>query len=100
MLVDILQKNKERIQKFRETEESKYIYQNKPDKACFQHNMTYIYFKNLSRRTAADKILRDKAKNPKCDGYQWGLPPNKELAKELNKSIIKNLKNGKYSRLL
>ena len=54
----------------------------------------------MSRRTAADKILRDKAKNPKCDGYQWGLPPNKELAKELNKSIIKNLKNGKYSRLL
>ena len=62
MLVDILQKNKERIQKFRETEESKYIYQNKPDKACFQHNMTYIYFKNLSRRTAADKILHDKRK--------------------------------------
>ena len=34
-------------------------------------------FKDLTRRTASDKILRDKAfdiaKNPKCDGYQRGL---------------------------
>ena len=28
-------KNKERIQKFRETVHSRYIYQNEPDKACF-----------------------------------------------------------------
>ena len=32
-------KNKERIQKFKETEESRYIYQNELDKACFQHDM-------------------------------------------------------------
>ena len=34
-------------------------------------------FKYLTRRTASDKILRDKAfsiaKNFKCDGYQRGL---------------------------
>ena len=34
-------------------------------------------FKELTRRTASDKILRDKAfdtaKNPKYDGYQKGL---------------------------
>ena len=34
-------------------------------------------FKDLTRRTASDKILRDKAfniaKNPKYDGYQRGL---------------------------
>ena len=34
-------------------------------------------FKNLARRTASDKVLRDKAfnvaKNPKYDGYQRGL---------------------------
>ena len=39
--------------------------------------MAYGYFKDLTRRTASDKILRDKAfniaKNPKYDGYQRGL---------------------------
>ena len=30
-------KNKERVQKFKETEDSRYIYQN--DKAYFQHDM-------------------------------------------------------------
>ena len=64
-------KNKERIQKFKETGDSKYIYQNEPEKACFQHNMAYGDFKDLPRRTIADKILRDKAfditKNPKYE---------------------------------
>ena len=39
--------------------------------------MAYGDFKDLKRRTASDKILRDKvfniAKNPKCNGYQRGL---------------------------
>ena len=47
------------------------------DKACFQHDMAYGDFKYLARRTASDKILRDKAfniaKNPRYDGYQRGL---------------------------
>ena len=34
-------KNKERIQTFKETRESKYIYQNKPEEACFQHDIAY-----------------------------------------------------------
>ena len=50
-------KNKERIQKFKGTGESRYICQNKIDKACFQHDMAYGNFKNLSRRTAFDKVL-------------------------------------------
>ena len=62
-------KNKERIQKFKETEDTSYIYKNEVDKACFQHDMGYADFKDLKRRTASDKILRDKAfiiaKNPK-----------------------------------
>ena len=70
-------KNKERIQKFKETGDTSYIYKNKLDKACFQHDMAYGDFKDLKRRTASDKILRDKAfniaKNPKYDGYQRGL---------------------------
>ena len=57
--MDHLQKNKERIQKFKETGGSRYIYQNELDKACFQHDMVYRDFKDLIRRTASDKILCD-----------------------------------------
>ena len=56
-------KNKERIQKFKQTGDSRYIYRNKLDKACFQHDMAYGDFKDLKKRTAADKVLRDKAFN-------------------------------------
>ena len=70
-------KNKERIQKFKETGDTNYIYKNELDKACFQHDMAYGDFKDLKRRTASDKVLRDKAfniaKNSKYDRYQRGL---------------------------
>ena len=70
-------KNKEIIQKFKEAEDTKYIYRNELDKSCFQYDMDYGDFKDLARRTAADKILRDKAfniaKDPKYDGYERGL---------------------------
>ena len=56
-------KNKERIQKCKETGHSLYIYQNELDKACFQHDMTHGDFKDLTKRTASHKILRDKAFN-------------------------------------
>ena len=39
--------------------------------------MVYGGFKDFPRRTASDKVLHDKAfniaKNPKYDGYQYGL---------------------------
>ena len=70
-------KNKERIQKFKETGDSRYIYQNELDKACFQHDIAYGDFKDLARRRASHKILRDKAfnisKNLKYDKYQKSL---------------------------
>ena len=70
-------KNRVRIQKFKKTGDSRYIYKNELDKACFQHDMAYRDFKDLARRTAADKVLRDKAfniaKDPKYSGYQGGL---------------------------
>ena len=51
--------------------------------------MAYGDFKDLTRRTASDKTLRDKAlnidKNPKYDGYQRGL------VSVLYKFYIKNL---------
>ena len=68
-------KNKKRIQNFKETGASRYIYQKELDKAGFQHGMAYGDFKDLARRTAFDKILRDKAfdiaKNPQYDRHRW-----------------------------
>ena len=109
-------KNKERIQKLKETRDTNHIYKNELDKAYFQHDMTYGDFKDLARRTASDKVLRDEAfnitKNPKYDGYQRGLASivykffdkkskgsgvasnktkqNMQLAEELHKAIIRN----------
>ena len=34
-------KNKERIQKFKETGDTSYIHKNEPDKTYFQHDMAY-----------------------------------------------------------
>ena len=104
-------KNKERIQKCKETGYSRLIYQNELDKVCF--DMAYRYFRNLTRKAASDKILRDKAlnvaQNLKYDESQRGLASlvyksfdkktpggtfknenvsNKELAEELHKPII------------
>ena len=70
-------KNKERIQKFKETGDTKYIYRNEIDKTCFQHDMEYEDCDDLAKITASDKVLREKAfniaKNPKYDGYKRGL---------------------------
>ena len=65
------------MQKFKETRNLSYIYQNELDKAHFQHDMAYEDFNDLLRRTASDKVLFDKtfniAKIPKYDGYQRKL---------------------------
>ena len=64
-------------QKFKETEDLRYIYQNELDKACFQDDMANVDFKDLTRRIVSDKTLNDKAfnivKNPKYDRDQRGL---------------------------
>ena len=74
---DSFTKSKERIKKIKETGDSRQIYQNKLDKACFQHDVAYGDFKDLNRKTYADKVLHYKgfniAKNLKYDGYQRRL---------------------------
>ena len=74
-VVQLLKMKKEK--KNSETGDSRYIYQNELNKACFQHDMAYRNFKDLKRRTAVDKVLHDKAfniaKDSKYDGYQRGL---------------------------
>ena len=110
-------KSKERIQKFKETGDTKYIYTNESDNACFQHEMAYCDFKDLNRGIFADKVLCDKAfnvaKDAKYDGYQPGpasmvyklsdnsgvnahadneIKQNHQLSGELHEPIIRNFR--------
>ena len=68
---------KERIKVFKRTGDTRYIYRNELNKACFNNDSAYADHKDLINRTKADKVLRDKAyniaSNPKYDGYQRGL---------------------------
>ena len=111
-------KHKQRIQKFKETGDTNYIYKNELDNGCFAHDAAYSDSKDLIKRTVADKILKNKAvniaKDQKYDGYQRGLasmvykffdkkskgsgakhintkliPKNEQLADELHKPIIR-----------
>ena len=70
-------RHKERIKEFKSTGDTRYIYRNELDIACFQHDSAYADHKDLINRTEVDKVLRDKAydiaSNPKYDGYQRGL---------------------------
>ena len=67
--------------------------------------MAYGDFKDIKRRTASDKILRDKAfdiaKNPKYDGYQRGLASMvyKFFDKKSSGSGIVNDNNNNNSQL-
>ena len=117
-------KHEQRIQKFRETGDTNYIYKNELDKACFVHDAAYSDSKDLTKRTVADKILKNKAfdiaKDPKYDEYQRELasmvykffdkksvgsgakrvntkitPQNEQLAEELHKPIIRKFKKRK-----
>ena len=70
-------RHKERIKEFKQTGDTRYIYRNELDKACFQHDSAYADHKDLINRTEADKVLRvkayDIASNPEYDRYQRGL---------------------------
>ena len=106
-------RHEERIQKFKETGDANYVFKNELDKACFLLDAAYSDSKDLTKRTIADKNLKNRAfdiaKDPKYDGYQRGLasmvykcfdskvsgsgakliPENKQLANELHKQIIR-----------
>ena len=112
-------KHEQRIQKFEETGHTNYVYKNELDKACFVHDAAYSDSKNLTKRSVADKNLKNKAfdiaKDPKYDGYQRGLasmvykffdskvsgsgakliPQNERLANELHKPIIRKFEKRK-----
>ena len=113
-------RHEERIQKFKETCDTNYVYKNELDKACFVHDAAYSDRKDLTRRTIADKNLKNRAfdiaKDPKYDGYQRGLASmvykffdskmsgrgaklisqNDQLANELHKPVIRKFEKEKY----
>ena len=111
-------KHAERIKKFKQTGNTSYIFKNELDKACFKHDGAYADYKDLTNRTRADKVLKDRAfeiaSDPKYDGYQRGLASmvykffdkkssgsgivkksNVKLANELHKPVIKKFSKCK-----
>ena len=88
-------KHEERIETFKETVDSRYIYQNELDKAYCQHDMAYGDFKDLTRRSALIKCwvmkhfillqIRNMTDN-NADLLRWPI----------NVLIKKLLKNWKY----
>ena len=115
-----MRKYKQRIQKFEKTGDSQCIYQKKQIKLVLHMIWLMREFKDIARRTASDRILRDKAfntaKSPKYDGYQRVLASvfykffdkktpgsgiknnnisNKELSEELHIPIMKKFKKTK-----
>ena len=120
--------HKERIKKFKQTGDTRYIYRNELDKSCFQDDSAYADHEDLINRTKSDKVLRDKAydiaSNPEYDRYQRGLasmlynffdkkfiesgvkklkdtakPSSSILADELHKPVIKKFNKRKvYSQ--
>ena len=117
-------RHKERIKEFKRRGDTRYIYRNELDKACFQHDSAYKDNKDLINRTKAHNVLRDKAyniaSNPEYDGYQrvlvsmvykffdeksigGGVKKLKDsssiLADELNETVIKKFNKRKvYSQ--
>ena len=113
-------KNKQRIEKFMQTGDTNYIYKNDLGKTCFQHDMAYGKYKDLTEITQSDKVLKDKgfeiARNPEYDGYRRGLAlmvckffdkkskgsgiesmSNQQIANELRKPIIRKFKKKSIS---
>ena len=110
-------KHEQKIQTFKETGDTNYVYKNEIDKVT--HDAAYSDGKDLTKRTVADKILKNKAfdiaKDPKYDGYQRRLASmvykffdskvsgsgakliseNEQLANELHKPIIRKFENRK-----
>ena len=121
-------RHKERIKEFKRTGDTRLLYRNELDKACFKHDAAYAKYKDVENRLISDQKLRnsayDIASNPEYDGYQRGLASmvykffdskvapldkktmsgkgtknNKILAEKLHKPAIKKFNKSKvYSQ--
>ena len=117
-------RHKERIKEFIRTGDTRFLYRNELDKACFKHDAAYAKYKDKENRLISDQKLRnsayDIASNLEYDGYRRGLPSmvykffdskvapldkktisdkgtgnNKILAEELHKLVIKKFNKRK-----
>ena len=70
-------RHKERIKEFKCTGDTRLLYRNELDKACFRHDAAYAKYKDVENRLISDQTLRNSvyeiASNPKYDGYHKGL---------------------------
>ena len=117
-----------RVKEFKRTGDTRLLYRNELDKACFKHDAAYAKYKDVENRLISHQKLRnsvyDIASNPVYDGYQRGLASmvykffdskvapldkktmsgkgiknNKILAEELHKPVIKKFNKRKvYSQ--
>ena len=78
-------KNKERIQKCKETGDTSYIYKNELDKSCFAKNSKYDGYE----RGLASMVYKSFDKKSTGSGVNMPLEFNEQLAKELHKPIIR-----------
>ena len=74
---DPFTRHKERIKEFKRTGDTRLLYRNELDKACFKHDAAYAKYKDVENRLISDQKLKNSAydisSNPKYDGYQRGL---------------------------
>ena len=121
-------RHKKRIKEFKSTGDTRLLYRNELDKACFKHEAAYAKYKDVEKTLISDQKLRnsayDIASNPVHDGYQRGLASmvykfydskvapldkkamsgkgmgnNKILAEELHKPVIRKFHKRKvYSQ--
>ena len=121
-------RHKERIKEFKRTGDTRLLYRNELDNACFKHDAAYAKYKDVEIILISDQKLRNIAyniaSNPACDGYQRclasmvykifdskvapldkktmsgkGIKNNKILAEELHKPVIKKFNKRKvYSQ--
>ena len=65
------------INKFLLAGDTRLLYRNELDKACFKHDAAYAKYKDVENRLVSDQKLKNSAyditSNPKYDGYQRGL---------------------------
>ena len=99
-------RHKERIKEFKRTGDTRLLYRNELDKACFKHDAAYAKYKDVENRLISDQKLRnseyDIASNPKYDGYQRGLASmvykffDSEVA-PVNKKTMSGKGNAKHT---
>ena len=92
---------KKGFKKLKETGDKKYIYRNGLNRACFRNDIDYSRYKDLSKRTQSDKVLKDKGfegtSNPKYD-YQ-AIQRFISFLKKIRKEVLLKLKFNKINNL-